>query len=109
MRDEIEPRQHERVRHIMVLLEIVRDTPREDWPLLQSDRATRPAVVAGVDPAVPEGQGDVQPSELGRGPGRKLVLDAVEATADGVVLLRVVIGGVGAQLLDEDVARCLIR
>lgn len=109
MRDEIEPRQYQRVRHVSILLEIVRHSARENRPLLQANGTARPAVVTRVDPAVPERQGDVKASELGRGPGRKLVLDAIEAAADGVVALSLVVGGVGAQLGDQGVARCLIR
>src|SRR5690348_5717454 len=48
MRDEIEARQHERVRHVAILLQIVRDPTREHWPVRDTDRTARPAVVPRV-------------------------------------------------------------
>src|SRR5438067_1013100 len=105
IRDEIESREHERIRDVVILLEIVRHPPRQDGPVLLRDRPPRPTVVARVDPAVPEGKRDVQAPQLGRGTGGELVLEPIEPAADRVVALGLVVGRIRAQLSDERVAR----
>src|SRR5919198_6501920 len=83
--DEIEPREHDTVRDVRVLREIVRDAASEDGPIVLTDGPAREAVVSRVDPTVPERERNVQPGELRRRAHRKVMLESVEAATDRVV------------------------
>src|SRR5205085_741729 len=108
MRDQIEAGQHGGIRDLAVRLEIVGDAASQHWPIGDANTSARPAVVSRVDPSVPERERDMQAGELRRRPGRELVLHAVEAAADRVITLGLMVERVLAQFLDERVARLFV-
>src|SRR5206468_12997172 len=101
VRDEIEAGDHERILNVTIGGEVVGDAAREGGPECFGDCAAGPAVVARVDPAVPEGESDVETSELRLRADGELVLETVEAPADSVVVTGLVIERVLAQLLHQ--------
>jgi hypothetical protein len=86
MSDNVEMLQNFRRSDVTISLEVISNGTRKLRPLRYSDRPGRPAVIARVDPPVPEGERNVQLPKLWRGAGRKPMLDGVETPPHCIVL-----------------------